>query len=449
MDYPYVEVEFTKDGDAFQAAQADQAVATIANGPATDLFVASHGWNNDIADARQLYEALFKRISELATTGLVPRLDGRAFAVLGVFWPSKKFTDEDLIPGGGASTASPQNVAAVVKLLEELKNDPVRLGDTTVDPARSATLDRAKALVPNLETDPAARREFVLALRSVVDQRAAHPEDGSDAFFRKDPLELFGELSQTVVAPAATGGGGAAEVRGGGGGGGRGGAAGLSDLFGGVVGAARRLGNFTTYYQMKTRAGAVGTRGLGPLLKRIRAAKPGIKIHLVGHSFGGRLITAAAATLDPQTPSVTMSLLQAAYSHNGLAARFDGTNDGFFRAVVGERRISGPIVITHTKNDKAVGVAYPLASRIANDKAAAFGDANDPYGGMGRNGAQRTREVAASPSQLLDLGEAQEKPYQLSAGSVYNLNADRFIGGHSDITNHQVACAILAAVSTT
>ena len=29
--------------------------------------------------------------------------------------------------------------------------------------------------------------------------------------------------------------------------------------------------------------------------------------------------------------------------------------------VLGDRRISGPMLITHTKNDKAVGIAYPLA----------------------------------------------------------------------------------------
>ena len=34
-----------------------------------------------------------------------------------------------------------------------------------------------------------------------------------------------------------------------------------------------------------------------------------------------------------------------------------------------------------TKNDKAVGLAYPLASRINGDKAAAFGDEHDVFGG--------------------------------------------------------------------
>ena len=66
-----------------------------------------------------------------------------------------------------------------------------------------------------------------------------------------------------------------------------------------------------------------------------------------------------------------------------------------FRTVLQDRRISGPLLVTHTKNDRAVGVAYPLASRIANDAAAALGDENDPYAGLGRNGAQRTPEANA------------------------------------------------------
>ena len=41
-------------------------------------------------------------------------------------------------------------------------------------------------------------------------------------------------------------------------------------------------------------------------------------------------------------------LLQAAFSHNGLAEKFDGTNDGAFRTVLRDRRISGPLLITHT-----------------------------------------------------------------------------------------------------
>ena len=191
---------------------------------------------------------------------------------------------------------------------------------------------------------------------------------------------------------------------------------------------------------MKERAGLVGRTGLNEALREIRRNKPDLRIHLIGHSFGARVVTAAANALDPQTPAVTMSLLQGAYSHTGLSSKFDGKRDGFFRRVLAEKRISGPVIITHTKNDTAVGIAYPLASRIAREKAAALGDENDPYGGMGRNGAQKTPE-AGQPGELLRVG----KQYTFAAGSVFNLKADNFIADHSAVTSPEVAFAVLHA----
>ena len=123
-----------------------------------------------------------------------------------------------------------------------------------------------------------------------------------------------------------------------------GGAAGIGQFFSGIKSAARNLMNFATYYQMKERAGTVGREGLSPLLRDIRTQEPDLKLHLVGHSFGGRLVTAAAAGRDDQ-PAVkpeTLVLLQAAFSHNGFAQRFDGTSDGFFRRVVAEQDGGGP-----------------------------------------------------------------------------------------------------------
>ena len=75
--------------------------------------------------------------------------------------------------------------------------------------------------------------------------------------------------------------------------------------------------------------------------------------------------------------------------------------NGFFRAVVDQQRVNGPILVTHTKNDKAVGVAYPLASRINGDKTAAFGDENDVFGGLGRNGAQQMEAGETVTGRLL------------------------------------------------
>jgi thioesterase domain-containing protein len=435
MTFTHFPVEFTKRGRIFDPTQVDALLAGLS--ACTDLFVVSHGWNNDVEDATELYDKLFQSMSQVLGADVVPDVAGRNFGVVRIFWPSKKFTSEELIPGGGAASAIQENHDALLAVLEELKRDPERLGGDDRDPDREARLTQAQALVPRLESDPNARIEYVQLLRSVLDPSEAHLDDGSMEFFHRDPLDLFAELDEPVVAPRATGGGGATSV------GDAGGAAGFfSDLLDGVTAAARRLANFTTYYQMKERAGIIGRTGVHEMLQQIRQRKPDIKLHLIGHSFGGRLVTAAAEALAPNTADVTMTLLQAAYSHNGIAKDFDGEHDGFYRKLISQQRISGPILITHTKNDQAVGIAYPLASRIANQKAAALGDQDDPYGGMGRNGAQHTPETENVPGGLQEVGG----PYIFTHSKVFNLTADRFIKDHSDVTGPQVAYALLHAV---
>ena len=59
----------------------------------------------------------------------------------------------------------------------------------------------------------------------------------------------------------------------------------------------------------------------------------------------------------------SVMLLQGAFSHNGFAKQGDSTDRGVFRDVIEKRKVRGPILISHTHNDKAVGVAYPIASR--------------------------------------------------------------------------------------
>ncbi len=428
--------ECSRDGTACDDAEAVAAIKAIASG-VTDLIVISHGWNNDKADATALYNLFFQRFEELRGSDVGYAMKDRRFAAICIFWPSKKFTDIELIPGGAAAmTGSPQDSAAAVAALQELKSDPIKLGVPHQPPSRAVAMDEAISLLPSLETNPSARQRYVELLRSVSDRGAEHPDDGTDAFFQKDAEELFSAARGSVIAPPPANRGGAAS---------QGPAAGIRDLSNDALAAARRLANFTTYYQMKRRAGDVGRAGVAPLLQRIREAVPSVNLHLIGHSFGGRVVAAAALALPPGTQRSTMVLLQAAFSHNGFSPDFDGRGHrGAFREVIASKLISGPIIITHTRNDQAVGVAYPLASRISHDMSAALGDANDPYGGMGRNGAQHTAE--AQFGRLLDLGEVVSNAYLFRPGTIYNLNADAFIADHSDICKYEVMSAIFAAI---
>ena len=96
--------------------------------------------------------------------------------------------------------------------------------------------------------------------------------------------------------------------------------------------------------------------------------------------------------------------------------------------MVDRQRVNGPILVTHTKNDKAVGIAYPLASRINGDKTAAFGDENDVFGGLGRNGAQQMQDGETVAGRLSAVGAN----YAFKAGTFFNLEASEFIKGHGE-----------------
>ena len=131
----------------------------------------------------------------------------------------------------------------------------------------------------------------------------------------------------------------------------------------------------------------------------------------------------------------TLLLLQAAFSHNGFAHLYDGAHDGFFLPVVQQQKVSGPILVTHSDKDQAVGTAYPLASRVSGDTASAFGDAADIYGGIGRNGAQHMGGLAQDTPLL-----AARSAYQLPVGKrIYNFNGDNIITSHGDVARPETA----------
>lgn len=451
--FPFSPVQFTKDGTVFQQSDVDGLMNGIQSG-VTDLFVISHGWNNDMDDARRLYGGLMAQVAAQVAT--VPALRGRSYAIAGILWPSKKFDDAELIPSGAASlndSVRPDQLRARLRDLGDLlqaRGWPMEAADSQVE-SKLATVTQSLDDWPD---DPAVRKTVVETVRGLLPAGSANIEDASDRFFALSPDQLVTNLSRSLNPPVTVAGGanaptmdssptGTATARGA--------AASLRDMFGGLQSALWHYLNYTTYYTMKARAGDVGVKGVAPLLQRVRAAHPTLRLHLIGHSFGCRVVTAAVNALqagDAARPN-TMTLLEGAFSHYAFATQFDGVHDGAFRSVVTDRKVRGPILITHTRNDTAVGIAYPIASRIAGQVASALGDENDLYGGLGSNGAQNaTSTPECGVGTLLDVGGVYPFSTGSTCGKLYNLKSDAFIGGHSDIVKPQVGYAVAMAMAT-
>jgi hypothetical protein len=286
----------------------------------TDLLVVSHGWNNDLADALKLYEKLLGKVAAAGRD----RWGDREVALVGVFWPSKRFADRDLIPGGAAGVEGDVPTAVLVTEIEALRG---AFGDED-DPEVDAILDDLEALAPQLSDSGEARRRFVDGVRDLLRREGIGPgADGGAAvaddeelsdevpagLFSADGSELLDELGvprdeelaavgggrQGGIAAldeggGAAGGGGAADGgvgssdgrhrgrpgRWAGGrtrhrrGDGAGGAAFLASPFAGMRAGARNVLNLATYYTMKRRAGDTGRRGLAPVLRQLRADHP-------------------------------------------------------------------------------------------------------------------------------------------------------------------------------
>jgi hypothetical protein len=427
------ELRFDKDGQV----RSDVTLP----GATKQVFVFSHGWNNDANDARNLYGAFFRNFEKIGQarfnlTAVEP------FAVVGVFWPSKKFSEGLAVfgggdPGGAASIGGrAEGETKVISKLEEMKSL------FTSDRERKL-LNDAIGLVGELNDKATARAEFVQKIRSLLDPSAADREDASTTFFESEPDELMESLKLKIktstndrteedAATAALPSGPpklalddvvAAE-----------------NVLSGFFNSALNLLNYTTYFEMKTRAGTIGKSGIAPFLDRL---SPSIEaIHLIGHSFGGRVVTAAAA--NSTTPRIrSMTLLQAAFSHNGFSKK----KNGFFRAVVEQKRVNGPILVTHSILDRAVGVAYPLASRINQDDRLALGDKNDRFGAIGRNGAQEMEVMEVDNAETMLRPATDPQSYQFKQPIIYNLNGDTLITGHGDVTNEAIVSAVLSAVA--
>lgn len=413
----------------------------------------SHGWNNDAAAAESLYIKLFSNFAEVTAGN--PDFSKLRIGVVGVIWPSKKFDQlMTQLEGTGQAPGGAQSLAAADQAEAEaaMRQAITRAAPAFDDPGDADRIAKLQTLVPNLEDNEDAQEQFVRILRELIDpgdqnQEQRSSEDNSDIFFEGQPKLIFRNATQNVPASASappeslgrsSGDTGPVDPTGK--------AQGVGDFFSKAANAVTNLMNLGAYFEMKQRAGTVGKIGVAPLIDEL--AGQADRVHLVGHSFGGRVVTAAAA--NSKTNKLrSMSLLQAAFSQNG----FSKSRRGFFRSVIDSHRVAGPILVTNTKKDRSVGLAYPAASRISGDTASAFGGADDPFGGIGSNGAQQMEKGEIS-NLVVSLGPVGS-PYQWEAQRIHNLKDDQFIvdpkgrDAHGFVFVPEVAWAISRAIVPT
>lgn len=424
--FPFWELRFDEQGHPADSASIDAFVDEAASGGITDLWVISHGWNSSPEVSRDLYSRFLAEVRSLLDNRRAALAPDVSVGVAGVIWPSMRWADETPAAVGGPAG------------LGLARSDPELVLDLKVvypAPAQRQALEELARLLDERPRDPRSLARFQELMRALTgDPDAAEaPEDNGE-------LSLLEEDARGVFERFAGEDGGDGEDQGG--------PAGFGDAWARLWDGAKTALRQATYWQMKKRAGTVGRDGLAPLIARLHAARPELRAHLVGHSFGARLVSFVLAGLPAEgaaSPVKSVFLLQGAFSHWAFARSVpqDRSRGGALAGL--ERRVDGPLLVSHTRHDTAVGTLYPLASMASNDYTAAGEDRFYKWGAMGHDGAQA---VGAAELSFLPVGQG----YAFEAGKFANLDGNDLIteggppsGAHGDIFHPEIAWAALAA----
>lgn len=389
----------------------------------TNVFFFCHGWKGDVPAAKEQYSLWIKafansRDSEKAKD----HFPNFRPLFVGLHWPSLPFGDEEVGAASfAAGAAALETDALLQKYLERLGDRPeIRkpLEIIIKEARRNNSPDELPSHIVKAYLD----LNEALGLKSEgVD---APPDADREGFDPEDSYEACNE------GPASFGGG-------------------VINL-GGLLGPLRQL----SYWTMKKRARTIGEGGMHEFLKNMQTATPDSRasIHLMGHSFGTIVVSGMLggpnASGKLPRPVDSVALVQGAVSLWCYAGKipFDGAGTGYFSPILADQKVRGPIVTTQSTHDQAVGILYPLASRIKG--SANFAQTFPEFGAIGAFGLQGIPDGSRTELKMLRASD----PYAFAPGKIYNVDGSQFIahmegvsGAHSDIAGPEVAHLIWAA----
>ena len=386
------------------------------------VYFLVHGWNNDLGDSEESYTRWLRAVAQAFPEAEVPS----SVRFVCLHWPSKAWGSETGVGAGQVLGAS----AGQAVTAEQAKDTYAKLlgvpADALTEIIEAAAHDYNKATL-----SPSLRRSFE-AVRDAMDLDGI--EDGSGAG-EWDPGAAWKDLSERSLTDLGLdASAGPAAVLGGGGG-------------GRILGLLRQL----SFWRMKKRARVVGEKGAANVLSDVIRSVPSARVSLMGHSMGAIVACAAvdrSSEVSTAKPVQSLFLVQGAFSMWAFddSIPVAGGVAGYFRGIIDQRLVAGPILVTRSEHDHAVGTYYPMAARLARSVILAAGGkygAIGAYGAIGLDGASR--------DLVLHQGGGGDT---LDAGCLYNVEASNVIrelrpveGAHNDIARVELARLAIAAAT--
>lgn len=437
-DVPFYVIPFDKDGVLQAPATAARLVGDVRESgrgvdgarQITDVIVVSHGWNTDFNGTLTLTRDLISRLDQLIADHGEPRSDFRPL-VVAISWPSMVLSSSS----APAMAAAPMDVVDLegLSVLAQEVVAPEDRGDF-YEIAQAEVLDRKAALrladllaplyagadadLPDAGgSDPAGTLAAWIEAQTRLTESEGPVVQSGPGGSRLPDTDEGTATAGTHAEPQAAG----------------------------ILGVLdpRNVVRLATVLLMKDRAGVVGLRGVGPLLAQILDAGQGVRVHLVGHSYGCKAALSAVCYDLPRRVR-SMLLLQPALSFLALSDNVPQLGKpGGYAAV--KQGIELPILATWSRNDVPLRVLFGLAVRRRDDlgeqNIGAAGREDPPsrfaaMGGWGPVGEPDVTDLEILQPQGMDR-------YPLADGArVLAVDGTKSISGHSDVTNSATAWAL-------
>lgn len=416
--FPYYILPFDKEGICEAPKTREHLLNHISN--YSDIFLFSHGWNNDWTAATERYESFIKGFQELRQNNNLTVSEGYKPLLIGVFWPSQTMEWFD-------SETGPDMASAIEALDPELqaKAASEMLG-TLRDIAEAMPKQKKQrfyelAQADRLSKSDATELSEMLASATTSDDEGARIDgpNGKDLLSAAHSLEKPEPNYNTVGT--ATGSDPSLQA-----------AFDIGDIASTLD--PRNIIKPFTVWQMKDRAGKVGANGIAALLEELLTGSKA-RVHLIGHSFGCKVVmTAICKPSSLKRPVESVLLLQPAISQYAFASNIPERNiPGGFVSALTQNRVRWPIMATYSANDIALTKLFHIAVRRHDDlgelQYAADGTSPSHFGALGGFGPQETESDIMNilkPIELYDLKTSKR---------IIGINGTEAISGHGDISN--------------
>lgn len=412
-EVPFYVIQFDKDGNCSSPAALDHLIETSKT--KTDVFVFSHGWNNDWGSATSRYDRFVQHFIDVRRQRWNPPARTFAPVLAGVFWPSTALvTPGERGPDIAAGGLAESEVAALADVLEP--DDKARLQEIASEPSAASAADLAEILAPlvaggtdevGADGGPVTPDDLLAVWAAVAEEATPEPAQPVGGFIDDEPAVLS-EPTEAGWNP----------IR--------------------VIRDGIRA---TTVLLMKDRAGRVGGTGVAQMLRRLADASTDTRISLAGHSYGAKVVLSALCNGPAPSRKIdSVLLLQPALSCYAFTADMDGRPGGYRQAF---DRVRLPIITTRSLNDDPLRKFFHLAVRRKSDLAEAVIAADQPPSKFAALGGYGPQGVDAEWIPMPKVGE----PYPLSAARrIIAVEGTPFITSHGAVETPETAWALLSQV---